>query len=290
MSTPADPVRPEEAAAAAAGPVGSTGPVAIRSRQLAVGYGERAVVEDIELSLPTGQVLALVGSNGSGKSTLLKTLVGLLAPVGGSLEILGRTVGETTPHRRRAARVAYLSQFHLERSALPLRAIDVVRMGRFARHGLVGRLRQADHDTVARSLERLDIADLADAAVRSLSGGQRQRVYLAQALAAEAELLVLDEPTAGLDAGGHERYANAVADEVARGVAVVVATHDIAEAAQADQVMLLSQRVVAYGPPAEVLVPDNLLETFGIVLKTLDRTVLRTGDDHGHDHGHPHAH
>ncbi len=262
------------------------GGLAVHATGLAIGYQGVSLVAGIEIGLPPGEVLALVGSNGSGKTTLLKTLVSLLVPLEGQLEVLSRVVG---PHRHRrparpAATLAYLSQFHLERSALPLRARDVVRMSRFARHGLWGRLRQADHDAVARAMQRMDVDHLADMSLRSLSGGQRQRVYLAQVLAAEADLLLLDEPTAGLDAPGHERYEQAVADETARGAAVVVATHDIAEAARADQVMLLAQRVVAYGAAVAVLMPDNLLETFGMVLRSVDGGLLRTGDDHGHDH------
>ncbi len=267
---------------------------ALQATGLTIGYRSAPVVTGIDLDLPRGAVLALVGSNGSGKSTLLKTLVGLLAPLDGDLQVLGQPAGPShhRPSPGRAAAVAYLSQFHLERSALPLRARDVVRMGRFARHGLWGRLRQADHDAVAAAMARMGIEHLADAALRALSGGQRQRVHLAQVLAAEADLLLLDEPTAGLDAPGQERYEQAVADETARGAAVVVATHDIGEAARADQVMLLAQRVVAYGPPPVVLVPDKLLETFGIALRNVDGELLRTGDDHGHDHpaGDDHRH
>jgi len=227
---------------------------------------------------------------------VLKTLVGLLEPLGGTLEVLGGTGRRSGGG---GGGVAYLGQFHTERTPLPLRALDVVRMGRFARLGLWGRLRAADHEAVQRAMDRMGIAPLADAAVRSLSGGQRQRVYLAQVLAAEADLLLLDEPTAGLDAPGHERYEAAVADEVARGAAVVVATHDIGEAARADQVLLLARRVVAYGPPGDVLRADHLLETFGVALRDVGGLLVRTGDDHGHDvapghgpddHGHGHSH
>ena len=103
--------------------------------------------------------------------------------------------------------------------------------------------------------------------LRSLSGGQQQRVYLAQVLARRADLIVLDEPTSGLDAGGRERYLQAFAGELARGAAIVTATHDISEAIEYDQVLLLARRVVALGPGAEVLTADRLLDTFGIVVR-----------------------
>ena len=112
----------------------------------------------------------------------------------------------------------------------------------------------------------MGIAHLANHPLQSMSGGQRQRTYLAQVLAHEADLLVLDEPTAGLDLSGRERYRRVVAAALARGAAVVTATHDIGEASECDQVVLLNRRVVAHGPAREVLTAGQLLETFGITL------------------------
>lgn len=265
-------------------PVGAVpvGAVTVEAAGLSIGHGYQVLVGDITLQLPAGQVLALVGSNGSGKSTLLKTLVGLVAPQAGVLHVLGQLVSRG--HRPSASRVAYLSQFHQDGGALPLRVVDVVRTGRFGGHGLLGRMGPADRVAVQDALGAMAIGHLADASVQTLSGGQRQRVYLARALAARGDLLILDEPTAGLDAPGRQLYLEAVAAEQARGVGVIVATHDIGEAAEADQVMLLAQRVVAYGSPEEVLVADHLLETFGIALRSVDRTLLTTEEPHGHDH------
>ena len=257
-------------------------PAAVEAAGLGIGHGHQVLVGDITLHLPAGQVLALVGSNGSGKSTLLKTLVGLVAPQTGVLHVLGQLVSRG--HRPPASRVAYLSQFHQDGGALPLRVVDVVRTGRFGGHGLLGRMGPADRVAVQNALGAMAIGHLADASVQALSGGQRQRVYLARALAARGDLLILDEPTAGLDAPGRQLYLDAVAAEQARGVGVIVATHDIGEAAEADQVLLLAQRVVAYGSPEEVLVADHLLETFGIALRSVDRTLLTTEEPHGHDH------
>jgi ABC-type Mn2+/Zn2+ transport system ATPase subunit len=239
---------------------GATTPV-IEARKLAVGYRGVALVPGIDLTVPPRSSLALVGTNGSGKSTLLRTLVGLLPVVEGRLDVLGTRPGGAP------RRLAYVGQAHASGFVLPLRAVDLVRMGRYPDLGLFGRMRASDHDLVAAAMESMGIAALARSPLGSLSGGQRQRVYLAQALARRADLIVLDEPTAGLDAGGRELYLQAFAAELSRGAAIVTATHDISEAVEYDQVMLLARRVVALGTGSEVLTADRLLDTFGILLR-----------------------
>jgi ABC-type Mn2+/Zn2+ transport system ATPase subunit len=234
--------------------------LAIQAERLTVGYPGRPVVAGIDLAIRSRTSLALVGTNGSGKSTLLRSIVGLLPVVGGELRVLGAPPGGSP------ARIAYLSQFHASGFVLPLQAMDIVRMARFPNRGLLGRMTSEDNDLVAWALRTMGVADLARQPLRLLSGGQQQRIYLSQVLARRADLIVLDEPTAGLDAGGRELYLAAFAAELARGAALVTATHDIAEAIEYDQVMLLAHRVVALGPGADVLTADRLLDTFGIVL------------------------
>jgi ABC-type Mn2+/Zn2+ transport system ATPase subunit len=253
-------VRPGTWPAVTAGPDGSPTP-AIEARGLAVGYEGRPVVADIDLQVRPRTSLALVGTNGSGKSTFLRTVVGLQPAVGGELTVLGARPGGAPVH------LAYLGQHHASGFVLPLRAVDVVRMGRYPALGLFRRMRPEDRDLVGWAMEAMGVADLAGSPLRSLSGGQQQRIYLAQVLARRADLIVLDEPTSGLDAGGRERYLRAFAGELARGAAIVTATHDISEAVEYDQVLLLARRVVALGPGAEVLTADRLLDTFGIVLR-----------------------
>ena len=235
--------------------------LAVVARGLDIGHPGEVVVRDIELVVPARSSLALVGTNGSGKSTLIRTVIGLIPPVGGSIEVFG------APPGRRPTRAAYVAQSHGGAHVLPIRVIDVVRMARFAHLGLLGRMSSTDHDLVRWAMEAMGVGELGRAALRSLSGGQRQRVHLAQALARRADLIVLDEPTAGLDAGGRERYLEAFAGELHRGAAIVTATHDIGEAAEYDQVLLLARRVVALGTGDAVLTPDRLLETFGIVIR-----------------------
>ena len=249
----ATPAAPVEAARGATGPT-------ISARGLAVGYGRDVVVRDIDLELRPGGSLALVGTNGSGQSTLIETLVGLLPPAAGSVEVLGGAPGKSP------RRIAYHAQFHSSSYILPIRVVDVVRMARYPSLGLVGRMGARDHALVEHGMERMGIGHLAGAPMRSLSGGQLQRVYLAQVLAREADLIVVDEPTAGIDAGGRELYLEAFAAELRRGAAIVTATHDIAEAIEYDQVLLLARRVIALGAGRDVLTPDQLMETFGIVI------------------------
>jgi ABC-type Mn2+/Zn2+ transport system ATPase subunit len=237
-----------------------SGSPVLRAADLNIGYGTEAVISGIQFELSSGQSLALVGVNGSGKSTLLKTIAGLLPLQKGSLTVFAAAPGKNP------RRVGYLSQFHPSGFILPLRAAEVVRMGRYANHGLVEPMNRTDEDLIRSSMERMGILSLADAPLRSLSGGQQQRVYLAQVLARQADLLILDEPTAGLDEAGKELYLKAVNDELNRCAAVVVATHDLQEAMECDLTMLLAHRVVAFGKGEEILTRETLLEAFGIVL------------------------
>jgi ABC-type Mn2+/Zn2+ transport system ATPase subunit len=233
---------------------------AITAVRVSVGYGSEAIVEGITLSLLPGEALALVGPNGSGKSTLLKTMLGLIPALAGDLRVL------QAPPGSRPKRIAYLGQSHPSRNVIALGAAEVVRMGRFASLGLFGRTSARDRQLVRDAMTHMDIAHLADHPLQSMSGGQQQRTFLAQLLAHDADLLILDEPTVGLDISGRDRYRKLVAAALARGAAVVTATHDIGEAAECKQVMLLNRRVVMQGRPCEALTAERLLETFGITL------------------------
>lgn len=254
---------------------------ALRLRDTTIGYGGKTVVAGLELDVELGSTLSLVGTNGSGKSTLLKTLAGLLPPCDGSVSVLDARPGATP------ARVAYLSQFHTNSLLLPIRVAEVVRMGRFAGKGLLGRLGTEDREAVRRALEQMEVAGLADAPLRDLSGGQQQRVFIAQALARRADVLLLDEPAAGLDATSRELLDEALRSERERGAAIVVATHDIGDAMRADLVLLVARRVIAFGPPRDVLTRETLLGTFGLAIQPLEGGVLVMDTGHGHGHGDP---
>jgi ABC-type Mn2+/Zn2+ transport system ATPase subunit len=229
----------------------------ISADHLCVGYGKHPVVEGVMLDMHPGELLVLIGTNGSGKSTLLKTLAGLIHPVHGDLHVLGQHAGQLP------TRVAYLPQHPVSSHTLPLQVRDVVTMGRFAHLGLFKHTSSSDRAIVNSAMQRTGIDEQASKPIRDLSGGQQQRTHLAQVLAREAEILLLDEPTAGLDINGRKLVAELIAAERARGVTVVMATHELADAEQATAVMLLAQRVVSMGPPQEALRDEYLRECFG---------------------------
>ena len=258
--------------------IGNFQPV-IFTQDLHIGYKKETIVPEINLKLHKGESLALVGVNGSGKSTLLKSIVGLLAPIKGQIQVLGSDPGKTPKQ------IAYLSQFHNSGIILPLRSVDVVRMGRFANHGLLGKMDSLDEKLIQESMERMGISYLADTTLRSLSGGQQQRVYIAKVLARKADLIILDEPTAGLDAGGQNLFQQAMQDELCRGASLVVATHDIQDALDCDQTMLLARKVIALGRGKEVITTEALLEAFGIVftLNNQEQQVTILEREHAHE-------
>lgn len=229
----------------------------IKTEHLAVGYSKFPIVGDISLSMHPGELLVLIGTNGSGKSTILKTMAGLLQPINGQLEILGAATGSLPK------RVAYLPQHPVSTHTLPLRVRDVVAMGRFAHLGLFNKPTAHDKKVGENSMRLTGIESQANDPIRDLSGGQQQRTHLAQVLTRQAEVLLLDEPTAGLDINGRKLVADLIASERARGVTVVMATHELQDAESANTVMLLAQRVVSIGAPQVALRDEYLRECFG---------------------------
>ncbi len=241
----------------------------------------RSVLQVPSLRLRPG-VTALVGSNGSGKTTLLHTIAGLLRPAAGRVTVLD---GDPVEAR---GRVAYVLQATAVSAHLLVTVEEVVALARAARRGPVRRLRPSDRQIIRAAMERLDVADLARRQLAELSGGQRQRVFVAQGLAQEAAVLLLDEPVAGLDLPSADRIRSVVAAERDAGSTVLIATHDLDEAARADEVVLLAGQVVAAGRPRAVLTADHLRLAYGSSLLDLgDRFVAIDDGAHGH-HG-PHA-
>jgi len=223
---------------------------AVSARELTVGFGAVEALEDVTLEIPSGSSVALLGPNGAGKSTFLEAAVGLVRPRSGSI-VLG------------SRRVALVPQ-HLDVvAAFPATVRDVVRMGRYGELGWLSRFGARDRKLVDDAMEALDIGDLAGRRFGELSGGERQRTLLAQAVAQDADLLLLDEPLTGIDAPTREAIGVLLKRWHAERRTVVVATHDL-EAARRDYdlVACLNRRLVAFGPPHEVWSEENLAETF----------------------------
>jgi manganese transport system ATP-binding protein len=235
---------------------------AVVAEDLVVGYGNHIAIDRSDFVIPRGTVTALIGPNGSGKSTLLNAVAGLLAPISGSITVMGANGN--------ARRVAYVLQATKVNEVLPITVKEVVTMGRYATTGPWRRLTSDDRGAVADAMSRMGIDDLADRHLGELSGGQRQRVFVAQGLAQEHDLLLLDEPLTGLDLVSAQAIDHVIHDEPARGCTLVMTTHDLAEARMADYVILLAGRVVAAGPPIEVLSVEHLTAAYGSSLLHTD--------------------
>ena len=247
---------------------------AIEVRDVRVHRGGKEVLRVDHLDIPAG-VTALVGPNGSGKSTLLHAIADVLPVRSGDIAVRGD--------------VAYVLQTQHASEHLLVTAGEVVALARATTRGPFGRLHAADRAAVKEAMERLDVADLAKRHLAEMSGGQRQRVFVAQGLAQDAEVLLLDEPVAGLDIVSIRQIRQIISEERDAGRAVVVATHDLDEAARADHVVLVNGTVVSSGTPAEALTPEHLKTAYGgRVLELGDDLVAIDDGVHRHDHEHHH--
>ncbi len=224
----------------------------LRAVQLAVGYPGHAVGSGFELRLQPGQVLALLGPNGGGKTTLLKTLLGLLRPLGGQVELDGQPL-HTLSAAARARRLAYVPQSHV--GAFAFTVADLVLMGRTAHGSLFAAPSTRDRAVAQAAIERLGIAHLAARPATMISGGERQLALIARALAQEAQLMVLDEPTAALDFGNQGKVMREIRRLADEGLGVLFTTHDPNHATRfADQALLIRQGcTLASGAVTEVV-------------------------------------
>jgi ABC-type Mn2+/Zn2+ transport system ATPase subunit len=242
----------------------------VRARDLTVAYGATIALSGVSFEIPRRSSVAVLGPNGSGKSTLFSAITRLIDPVSGSIEVA-------------ASSVAYLTQ-HLDiEPTFPVTVTDVVGMGRWGRRGWLRRLDATDRDAVGAAIAELGLTDLAGRRLHELSGGQRQRALVAQVMAQDAELLLLDEPRAGVDrptAGTISRLVGRWRDE---GRTVMVATHDLEWAAREfDLVLALNRRMVAFGPPDVACTEEVLRETFSGHVARVGHDVVDTSHHHHH--------
>ena len=221
-------------------------------------YGSHTALAQSSFTIPLKGITAVIGPNGSGKSTLLHALAGLVPVVEGRLQVLGRD-----PKRARGE-ISYVLQSTVVPPSTPITVRETVGMGRYPRVGFFRRFGREDRSRVAEAMRRMEIEDLARRHLHELSGGQRQRVYVAQGLAQDHSVMLLDEPLTGLDLVSARAIDGLIHSKSRDRATVVLTTHDLDEARVADQVILVSGRVVACGPPEVVCTRHNLEVAFGL--------------------------
>jgi len=242
-------------------------PPALACCDLSAGYGSRVVFEGVSLDICAGQWTAVVGPNGSGKSTLLRTLAGLRQPRGGAISLQGKPL-LAWPRRERARRLAWLAQ---NSGATDLTATEVVALGRFAHGGWLAHRQAADAAAMHRAMAATGSLSWARRRLSTLSGGERQRVHLARVLAAEAPVMLLDEPTTHLDPPHQEEVAQLLREQAHRGVCVVSAIHDLSLALAADRLIVLGRYgVIGHGTVRDALSGDWLSAAFETRVDVVD--------------------
>jgi len=245
---------------------------------VSTGYDGRPALEDVDLAIEPGTLLAVVGPNGAGKSTLLKLMAGLQPAWRGRIEVLGEPPG------RQSRRIAYVPQAELVDWSFPVTVSDVVMMGRYPGLGPWRRPGAADRHAVADALGKVGMASHDQTQIGQLSGGQRRRVFLARALAADPEVYLLDEPVTGVDATTQEDLMDILEAEARSGKTIIATTHDLACAAQRFQkVAAVNRRIVAHGPASLVLDPSVLSSTYGGHLLVVGGQTVVLDDAHHHD-------
>lgn len=240
------------------------GQLAVKASGVSVALGKRTVLRGVDLEAHPGEVLALLGPNGAGKSTLLKALAGLIA-FEGRIALGDADIGALAPDER-ARRISYVPQRSLLRSALSVD--EVVALGRYAHRGAFGGLSKNDKEAIDHALQTAHAEVLRDRIFTQLSVGEQQRVLLARALASDAPILLLDEPTAALDVGEGMAVLDLIRRLAARQHTIIVVLHDLADArSTTDRAILLKEgRVVERGDTQDVVSLESIREVYGVTL------------------------
>ncbi|MEQ8402543.1 MAG: metal ABC transporter ATP-binding protein [Roseitalea porphyridii] len=245
------------------GPAQAHGDIPLAISGLTVSYGEKPAVFSVDATFEAKAMTAIIGPNGAGKSTLLKAALGVIPRLSGEIAVFGQ------PIEKARDRIAYVPQRASVDWDFPTTVIDVVLMGLYRRLGLLGRLRAAHTETARACLDRVGMADFANRQIGQLSGGQQQRVFLARALAQDADLYLLDEPFAGVDAATEKAIIDVLKALKAQSKAVVCVHHDLATVRDYfDHVFLINVRKIAEGSVAEAFTSENLQATYGGRLAT----------------------
>jgi len=235
---------------------------------LTVAHRDKRVLEDVDLTIPAGRLVAIIGPNGAGKSTLLRAVLDLVPRVSGTVEIFRRR------YREQRRLVAYVPQRNSVDWEFPTDALDVVMMGRYGTLGWLRRPGRSERDAAMRALEQVGMAAYAGRQISQLSGGQQQRVFLARALAQNAQIYLMDEPFAGVDAVTERAIVDLLSALRSEGKTVVCVHHDLDSAPYYfDWAVLLNVRIIAAGPFSEVFTPENVTRTYGGSLSSFGRLV-----------------
>jgi zinc transport system ATP-binding protein len=238
----------------------STKPI-IELDHVTVTYQDLVALDDVTLTVAPGSFLAIIGPNGAGKTTLLQVILGLIRPAAGRVSVFGKSPADLDGERRR---IGYVPQIMSVDLNFPVSVGEMVLMGRYGRMGLFHRPAATDRAAALDAMKRVGIADLADRPIRRLSGGQRQRAFLARALANEPDLLLLDEPTTGVDQTTTEGLYELLRSLHASGITMMVVSHDVGVVASyVEGVVCINRRLVAHGRPAEVLGSEELSKMYG---------------------------
>ena len=231
-----------------------------------VAYDRKPVLWDVDYDAPERSLVGVIGPNGAGKSTLIKAALGLVPLASGRIHVFGR------PAKTQRTRIGYVPQRESVDWDFPVSALDVVTMGRYGRIGLFRRVSKPHRAAAMACLEKVGMADFAHRQISQLSGGQQQRVFLARALAQEADLYLMDEPFAGVDAATEQAIIEILRGLRASGKTCLVVHHDLASAREYfDHALFLNMRVVAAGPINDVFTNEVLHKTYGGRLTFMDR-------------------
>ena len=233
--------------------------------RLTVAYNRKPVLWNVSYAAPAQSLIAIVGPNGAGKSTLLKASLGLIPKVSGEVRIFGQ------PVRKARRRIGYVPQRGSVDWEFPASALDVVTMGRYGRIGWCLPVTRRHREVARACLDKVGMVEFADRQIGQLSGGQQQRVFLARALAQEADLYIMDEPFAGVDAATERAMVDVLRELKRTGKTVICVHHDLHTVAEYfEELMLLNVRVIAAGPVEDTFNVENLRQTYGGRLVTVD--------------------
>jgi manganese/zinc/iron transport system ATP- binding protein len=231
---------------------------AIEVNDLTVAYRDKPVLWDIDLTVPAGSLMAIIGPNGAGKSTLIRTILGLVRPAAGEVRVFGQ------PYAQQRRLVAYVPQRGSVDWDFPTSALDVVTMGSYGRLGWLRRPGVAERTAALEALRQVGMAELADRQISQFSGGQQQRVFIARALMQQAQIYLMDEPFAGVDATTEHAILTLMRTLQQQGRTILVVHHDLETVSSTfDSVAILNVGLVASGRMRETLTEDNLRRAYG---------------------------